>query len=119
MPTALIIEDHEEISIILRSALEMLHYEVELAANGQAALNWLDQFVPDLIVLDLSLPQVSGHYVYKHIRVDPRLDQTVVIVYTANNILAAALANELAPQDRILMKPAGAADLIELVKSLE
>jgi DNA-binding response OmpR family regulator len=119
MPTALIVEDHEEIGLLHKTTLEMLHFDtVRLANNGQAALDWLDQFVPDLIILDLNLPQVSGHYVYKRIRADARMDQTVVVVCSANNMLASALANELAPQDKIMMKPVGPSELTQLIKSL-
>lgn len=116
--TALIIEDNENIADIYSSALMMAGFAPEIVGDGQKALDHLGKTIPDLIVLDMNLPQVSGHYVYKRIRADSRLDHVPVIISTANAVLASALADELAPQDKMLMKPISPADLRDLAKSL-
>jgi len=115
---ALIIEDHKEIGEIYLMALRMMDIDGEHIVDGKMALHRLEQSVPDFIILDMNLPQVSGHYIYKNIRADSRLDKSPVIICTANTVLARALENELADGDIILVKPVSPQQLQEVVRGL-
>jgi DNA-binding response OmpR family regulator len=115
---AIIIEDNTEISDLYVLTLQMAHFETERYIDGKEALDRLQAVEPDLIVLDMNLPQVSGHYIYKRIRSDPRLDGTRVIIATANNIVANAMANDLAPQDYLLLKPISVQKLRDLAEEM-
>jgi len=116
---ALIVEDNKEIGQIYSMTLDMIDYDTHHVIDGKIALNYLNTGVtPDLIILDMNLPQVSGHYVYKTIRADRRFDGTVVIIATANTVVARALANDLAPTDQILVKPVSARQLRDIASEL-
>jgi two-component system phosphate regulon response regulator PhoB len=115
---AIIVEDNKEIGNIYIMTLQLAEYETERYVDGRDALTRLQQTVPDLVVLDMNLPQVSGHYIYKKIRSDPRLANTRVIISTANNIVANALAQDLNPLDHLLIKPVSAKQLREIAESI-
>ncbi|MFZ1396867.1 MAG: response regulator, partial [Candidatus Promineifilaceae bacterium] len=77
---ALIIEDDPDLVHIFASALKLSDYETSTVEDGQAALAVLKQIVPDVVVLDLHLPGLSGREILQAIREDGRLHQTRVIL---------------------------------------
>jgi CheY-like chemotaxis protein len=115
---AVIIEDNLEITDVYKQTLQMVDYDTECFVDGRAALERLQDIEPDLIVLDMNLPQVSGHYIYKRIRADPRLKSTRVIISTANSIVADALSKDLDDNDYMLIKPVSAKRIREIAESL-
>lgn len=64
----LIVDDKKEIAELIRDYLENEEYEVELAYNGQEALELFQQFKPDLMILDIMLPVIDGLEVCRIIR---------------------------------------------------
>ena len=77
----LIVEDNEDLAYGLKNNLEVQGYATETAANGNAALRSFRQSAPDLIVLDLMLPDIGGIDVLRRIR---RSDTAVaVLILTA------------------------------------
>ena len=60
MPRILIVEDNADLAFGLRASLEAEGHAVEVAENGVAGLARARDFEPDLVVLDLSLPQLDG-----------------------------------------------------------
>lgn len=117
-PIVLIIEDHVEIAEVYALAMQMIKYQAEIVTDGRVALDRLKETVPDLVILDLNLPSVSGHYIYKQMRADSRLDRTPVIISTANAVVADVLSNDLAPSDRLLVKPISPRQLQEVVREV-
>jgi CheY-like chemotaxis protein len=101
-PLALVIEDHEDQADIMAKALEVAGFEAEVITSGTRALARLEAVVPDLIILDLHLPGVSGTGVLLQIRADPRLAQISVIVVTVEPQAAEAVQH-LA--NLVLIKP--------------
>jgi two-component system copper resistance phosphate regulon response regulator CusR len=110
-PTALIVEDEYDISIIFAKALQAAGYETEITRSGDTALTWLSAATPDLVVLDLQLPRVPGTEILHRIRADPRMAETHVIIATAYPHLAQSLRDEA---DHILIKPVNFGQLREL-----
>jgi DNA-binding response OmpR family regulator len=102
-PKAFIIEDDEDLAMIFTHALTSADFEVEVISNGKDAIERLDKFVPDIIILDMHLPHVSGVDVLAHMKKDKtRFEKTRVIVTTAD----ARLAEEVDDQaDLALVKP--------------
>lgn len=116
---ALIIEDNREIAEVYALTLQMLNYDTQIVLDGKSALDEIDAInPPDLLVLDMNLPQVSGHYIYKQLRGDADWENTPIIICTANHLVAEALAKELTGSDRILMKPVSPKELKALVEML-
>lgn len=110
-PLAFIVEDNHDTVIIFRGALELAGYEVEVAYDGAVAQERLTELVPDLIVLDLHLPNVSGDIVLKKIRSDERLKETRVFLATADANMASQLRDQA---ELVLLKPIGFSQLKEL-----
>ncbi len=117
-PFALIIEDNESLANIYEEALQAAYFQTEIIADGREAAERLKVVVPDLIVLDMNLPHVSGHYLFKEIRADERLVNTYVIIATANTPMAEALQSQIGEMDMILVKPVLPSQLRDLALRL-
>ncbi len=115
---ALIIEDNVELAYIYGAALEALNYETENIEDGKKALQRLTEVVPDLIILDMNLPHVSGHYIYKKLRSDDKFTHTPIIIATANQLIADALREEIGGLDRLLVKPVSPTQLRNIAKEI-
>jgi DNA-binding response OmpR family regulator len=101
-PLAFIIEDHEDAATIFSEALKAADFETEIIRSGDAALKRLSETKPDMVILDLNLPQVSGADILAQIRSDSRLADACVIVATAHPQLADNVQGEA---DLVLLKP--------------
>ena len=100
--TALIIEDDPDLIHIFARALELSGYLIQTVSNGEEAVELLSRTVPDIVVLDLHLPKLSGSEVLQRIRADERLRHTQIILATADYRMAEDL-QDLA--DLVLLKP--------------
>lgn len=112
---ALVVEDEAELAEIFARALAEAGFVSEITIDGDAALSWLSSTKPDLVILDLALPGAQGEDILDHIRTDPRLADTKVIVATAYGELAEPLKEKA---DVVLIKPIGFAQLRELAARL-
>ncbi len=108
MPLALIVEDDNKVAAIFATVLRLAEYETTIAPDGLSALGYLERTIPDLVVLDLHLPQASGVEILTYIRQEPRLAQVPVILATADVRMAEILA---ADADLVLLKPVSPAQL--------
>lgn len=115
---ALIIEDNVELAYIYGAALEALDYQTENITDGKKALQRLTEIVPALIILDMNLPHVSGHYIYKKLRSDEQFARTPIIIATANQLIADALREEIGGLDRLLVKPVSPSQLRNVAKEI-
>lgn len=111
----LIIEDNRDLATIFSEALQASGYQTLIIEDGQEALNYLADGHPDIIILDLHLPGVSGDVILRHIRADERLADTRVVVATADPQMADALDNE---SDLVLLKPVSFMQLRDLAARL-
>lgn len=112
-PLAYIVEDNRDTVTIFRGALELAGYDVEVAYDGAVAQKHLDEIVPNLIVLDLHIPNVSGDKVLQHIRSDERLKETRVFLATADANMASQLRDQA---ELVLLKPIGFSQLRDLAE---
>lgn len=79
----LIVDDEPDIVSYLEMVLQDQGYETTTAGNGNEALEAVKQNRPDLVTLDITMPEASGTRFYKEIRTDPELAQIPVIIVTA------------------------------------
>ncbi len=114
-PFVLIVEDERDIAALFRHVMDLAGYRTEVAANGRIALDRLATCQPDVVLLDLSLPGISGVNVLQRMRVDERLKTIPVVVVTAYSELADNLAVE---PDLVMLKPVSAVQLSDLVQRL-
>lgn len=82
--TVLLVEDNKENLMLANDALEVSGYRVLVAETGAAALKILEKETPDIIVMDLMLPNMSGHQIIKKIRRSPVFHDVPVVVCTAS-----------------------------------
>ena len=85
---ALVIEDDKDLSEIFSRALQQAGFEVESITDGKTAEARLKETVPNVIVLDMHLPQVDGATLLKQIRADERLSKARIIIATADSAKA-------------------------------
>lgn len=114
-PFALIIEDEPELALIFSNALTVAGFETNIVTDGLIARQQLQTLTPDVVVLDLHLPGVMGSDLLAQIRADTRLQETKVIVATADSRLATQIKEDA---DLVLLKPIGFRELRDIVQQL-
>ena len=79
----LLIEDHPAVAQISCSQLREIHgHDVLHASTGEAALAAIGDFAPDLVLLDLNLPDMGGYDVATRLRADPRWAKMILVALT-------------------------------------
>lgn len=99
---ALIVEDDPDLIHIFAQALELSGFQTHTVTNGEDAIKMLTDIEPNIVVLDLHLPGISGSEILQTIRSNNRLNNTCVILATADHRTAEDL-RDLA--DLVLLKP--------------
>ncbi len=80
----LVVDDSEDMRDLLQRLLERAGYRVVLAEDGQASLTQAKLHHPDLVLMDLSLPDLDGWEAVKHLRKMPEFRTTPIIAVTAH-----------------------------------
>jgi len=112
---ALIVEDEQDLNEIFDEILCNGGLVTQLAHDGRQAMTMLETYTPDIILLDLNLPYVSGDEILKFIRSTDRLKHCKVMITSANAHIATELDDEA---DLILFKPVSVAQLMAFVQRL-
>ncbi len=112
---ALIVEDDENLAEIFTLSLQSVNFETETVFDGDTALKRLAEVEPDVVVLDLNLPRVSGREILGYIRSEGRLAKTKVMLATADALMAENLRAE---SDLVLLKPISPAQLRTLAERI-
>ena len=81
----LVVDDEQDIRKIVSFLLKNWGYEVLTANNGLEGLELLEKEIPDLILLDVSMPKMTGFQMLEQIRANPRLKDLPVIMLTAHS----------------------------------
>ena len=82
MKNVLIIEDDQIVANVYRNKLAVEGYKAEIASDGENGLKVMRTFKPDVIILDLMLPKMSGVEVIKQIRSEDEFAKVPVIVFS-------------------------------------
>jgi DNA-binding response OmpR family regulator len=116
MSRVLVVEDNAELAAGIRYNLELEGYEVRVAEDGRTAMDDVRGFEPDLVILDLMLPDVDGFQVLRALR-DEGV-QVPVLVLTARGEEADKVRAFRLDADQYVTKPFGLLELLERVKGL-
>lgn len=116
-PLAFIVEDQRDLLQLYVDALEAADFVTQAYRDGQEALDALKNVHPALIILDINLPHVSGHYIYKQILATEAFKDTVVLISTANNIMAEKISFQIRDQDIVKVKPITIRELTDIAKT--
>ncbi|NQV42265.1 MAG: response regulator [Candidatus Marinimicrobia bacterium] len=87
----LVVEDQEPAIIQLRSILEPIGYTIDVARDGRIALDYLENTLPDGIILDLMLPGIDGFEVLKTVRENQTSAHIPILVLSSKNLSSAEI----------------------------
>ncbi len=102
MARILLIEDQPNNARLIRRFLEKAGHELHWASNGSDGLKESKALNPDLVIMDVGLPDMEGYTVLKLLRTDPGTQEIRVIILTARAL----------PEDRKRAQEAGATDFM-------
>jgi CheY-like chemotaxis protein len=83
MASILIVEDHPTMRDAMRLVLEEDGHQVEEASDGEVGIAMVRDHAPDVVLLDLNIPVVSGDEVLETLKADPTTSEVLVVVVTA------------------------------------
>jgi two-component system cell cycle response regulator DivK len=83
-PTILYIEDNSENRLLVRRVLTAEGYTVVDAENAEKGLEWLSHERPDLILMDINMPDIDGYTLTSRIRSTPGFELIPIVALTAN-----------------------------------
>ena len=115
MRTALIVEDHPEQADLVARILRLREYEPILAENGEAGLRLARECIPDVMLLDLMLPDINGFDVCRRLRTDPVTMLIPVVMLTALNDVQHRVHGFRVGANAYVTKPYGVDDLFEAI----
>ncbi|MGB9777524.1 MAG: response regulator transcription factor [Anaerolineae bacterium] len=110
------IEDEPEMIDLVRLILGRRGFELIGAVGGREGLETVRQVKPDLVLLDLMMPDMDGWEIYQHMKADEELRHIPVIIVTAKaQSIDKVLGLHIAKVDDYITKPFGPQELIESV----
>lgn len=111
MAMVLVVDDEPDYRFLLRMLLRDHDVELVEAANGQAALEVIEDHLPDVVVTDLRMPVMDGQQLVERLRSDERTRDVRVLVWSAD-------PDRSLPVDAIVPKPYGGDALVRQVTQL-
>ncbi len=114
----LVADDEEAVATLLKDALESLHYEVRVAYNGEEAMRQIRSSPPDLLLLDIMMPGMSGYDVCRQVKSDVFLRHIPVMLLTAKVGTSSKVTGLEQGADDYLTKPFEMAELLARIRTL-
>lgn len=113
---ALVVDDEATLTDLLQMALRYEGWDIKTAGDGQTALRVAREFKPDVIVLDIMLPDIDGLAVLQRLRADGQ--ETPVLFLTAKDALDDRIAGLTAGGDDYVTKPFSLEELVARLRGL-
>jgi len=114
----LVVDDQEDNVLLLAELLRMHGYAVETVLSGQAALDSVERAAPDLMLLDVVMPGMSGLQVLRRLREDPRYAMLPIVLVTALDPDVERVHGLESGADDFVSKPINGPELLARVRSL-
>jgi DNA-binding response OmpR family regulator len=115
----LCVEDEEEMIDLIRLILARRGFEVKGASGGMEGLRMVREELPDLVLLDLMMPDLDGWEVYQQMKADEKTRNIPVIVVTAKaQNIDRVLAMHIAKVDDYITKPFSPQELLSSVEKV-
>lgn len=116
--TILIIDDDQELVSLLKMRFELEGYNILTAHDGEDGLNAAREKKPDLIILDVMMPQIDGFHVCRLLKFDLKTDRTPIILLTARSTPKDQAIGQDVGSDFYITKPFEFEDLRKSVQEL-
>ena len=113
---ALVVDDEDSLRRLLVMRFEQEGFSVLSADNGKDGLRLAEEEKPQVIILDIIMPQMHGFEVIQKIRQNPALDKTVVVMTSAKSYKPDIDAARRLGADDYCIKPTDFDDLIDVVR---
>ncbi len=114
----LVVDDEPNIVLSLEFLMRRAGFEVEIARDGAEALAALDRTPPDLLLLDVMMPELDGFEVCERIRQRPEWRTTKIVMLTASGREAERRRGLALGADAYVTKPFSTRELVEQVKAM-
>jgi DNA-binding response OmpR family regulator len=114
----LVVDDEPNIVMSLEFLMTRAGFDVQVARNGREAIEALDREPPDLLLLDVMMPEFDGYVVCERIRQDRRWDGTRIVMLTARGRESERARGLALGADQYVTKPFSTRVLVQQVKSL-
>jgi len=116
--TILYVEDNEPNRMIVRDLLKRTSYNLIEAHDGEAGVAMALERVPDLILMDIQLPKISGMEAMRRIRANPATAETPMVAITSFALSGDEQKAKEAGATAYLAKPYSPFDLLKLIRKL-
>ncbi len=117
-PRVLIADDNPQGAELLEAYLSSSDYELRIASDGEQTMNLVAAWQPDLILLDVMMPRLSGFEVCKRLRADPATRDIAILMITALDQHSDIERAVEAGTDDFLSKPINKSELLLRVRSM-
>ena len=114
----LIVDDTETMRLYEQMLLSGLGYELEMVANGVEALDKMKDWMPDLVLMDIMMPEMDGIEACRRIKSDDELKKAKVVMVTTKNEYGRVKEAFAAGCDDYVTKPIDREELLSKVKEL-
>lgn len=114
----LLVDDEPNIVAALEFLLEKNGYDVKVAANGVEAIAQLDAFRPDLVLLDVMVPKLSGYEVCQRMRAEPKWRDIKIVMLSAKGREVEVNKGMSLGADLYVTKPFSSAELVATIQQL-
>ena len=114
----LIVDDNQANCELLDAYLDGIDCDIAIAEDGQQALDMVPQFQPDLILLDVMMPKLSGFEVCQKLKSDPATTSIMILMVTALNELGDIERAVDAGTNDFLSKPVNRVELTKRVENM-
>lgn len=118
MTRVLVVDDEPNILLSLEFLMQQAGFDVDTAEDGERALASVAESPPEVILLDISLPGISGFDVLERLRADPAHASTPIVMLTAHGREVEREKGLALGADDYITKPFSTRDLVEKVQGL-
>jgi DNA-binding response OmpR family regulator len=114
----LVADDNENIREALTYLLEDEGYQLWLAKDGAETIKKVKEFRPDILFLDIMMPEINGYDVCRAIKSDPDLKNTYIIMLTAKGQVAEQERGKEVGADEYIVKPFSPMEILTKIKNI-
>lgn len=117
MPKIMIVDDEPDVVHLMEDMLKSYNMEVVTAYDGIGALDLAEQENPDLILLDIMMPMMSGYEVCEQLKANPQTKDIPVVCVSSGHSVEARAHSRRAGAEALIVKPFTPAELIAQINA--